>query len=51
MEIDARIEAVSNLGHVTILFDPPVVMVPNDWDRLWSSEELDKLSLKDREEY
>ena len=35
-EVDASIEAVSNLGLVTVLFDPPIVMVPNDWERLWS---------------
>ena len=39
------------MGEVTIKFEPPVVMVPNDWNRLWSQEEKDKLSLRDREIY
>ena len=39
------------MGEVTIKFDPPIVMVPNDWNRLWSQEEKDKLSLQDREIY
>ena len=39
------------MGEVKKEFDPPIVMVPNDWNRLWSEEEKNKLSLRDREIY
>ena len=51
VQIEAKLENISNVGEVTIKFEPPVVMVPNDWNRLWSQEEKDKLSLRDREIY
>ena len=50
-QVEANLESISNMGEVTIEFDPPIVMVPNDWNRLWSQEEKDKLSLQDREIY
>ena len=30
-------------------FNPPIVAVPNDWNRLWAEEDLAKLTLEDRE--
>ena len=32
-------------------FSPSIVAVPNDWDRLWSLEERDKMSLEKRETF
>lgn len=32
-------------------YSPSIVLVPNDWDRLWSLEEREKLSLRDRETF
>ena len=50
-QVEANLESISNMGEMTIEFDPPIVMVPNDWKRLWSQDEKDKLSLQDREIY
>ena len=51
VQIEAKLESISAIGEVTIKFYPPIVMVPNDWNRLWNQEEKDKLSLSDREIY
>ena len=51
MQIDAKFDSISNIGEVAIEFYPPIVMVPNDWNRLWSQAEKDKLTLRDREVY
>lgn len=32
-------------------FSPNIVSVPNDWERLWSLEERQKMSIKDREAF
>ena len=48
MQISAKLESISNLGEVTIEFDPPIVMVPRDWNLIFSQDEMDKLSAKDR---
>ena len=46
--VEAKLSEISNLGDILIKFDPPIVSIPNDWDRLWDIEEREKLSLKDR---
>ena len=47
--IEATLLDVSNLGDIMIGFNPPIVAVPNDWNSLWSVENLAKLTLEDRE--
>ena len=51
MLIDAKLDSISTVGEVTIKFEPPIALVPNDWDRLWSQAEKDQLSSRDREIY
>lgn len=36
------------VGKVQISFWPQIVAIPNDWEKMWSLEERDKLSAQDR---
>ena len=38
-------------GTAYLDFSPSIVAVPNDWERLWSLEEREKMSLKKRETF
>ena len=51
VEIEASLTKITAAGEVFIDFSPAIVIVPNDWRRLWNIEEREKMSLKDREAY
>ena len=31
-----------------IRFNPPIVLIPNDWEKLWNLEEREKMSIEDQ---
>ena len=38
-------------GNVYLDFRPGIVMVPNDWNKLWSLSEREKMNYQDRVEF
>ena len=42
---------IDQQGQAFIKFEPPIVMVPNDWKRLFDSKEREKMSLQDQESF
>ena len=51
VEIYASLREINTVGTVFVDFTPNVASIPNDWERLWSLEEREKMSLKDREAF
>lgn len=41
-------EQVDQKGNVLIRFNPPIVLIPNDWEKLWNLEEREKMSIEDQ---
>lgn len=50
-EIEATLKSLDPIGQVQINFWPQIVAIPNDWEKMWSLEERDKLSAQDRIAY
>lgn len=46
--IEASLNRISEFGEVFIDFEPPVVMIPNDWGQLWDLSEREKMLNEDR---
>ena len=42
--IKASLKEISQVGEVFVDFTPRIVAIPNDWEKLWSLEEREKLS-------
>ena len=45
------VNEIDESGNVYLNFEPGIVMVPNDWDKIWSLEERQKMSFQDRLEF
>ena len=46
--IDATVEKIEKDGSIEIKYDPPIALVPNNWNKYFDREELAKLSDEDR---
>ena len=49
--IKAELVNIDVNGNTFIKFDPQIVAVPNDWQKLWDIKAREKLSLKDRKAF
>ena len=51
VKIGVSVDQIDESGNVLLNFEPGIVMVPNDWDKMWSLEEREKMNYQDRLEF
>jgi len=49
--VSPKLKEINQIGTVFLEFEPKIVAIPNDWDKLWDVGLREKMSLKDREAY
>lgn len=48
VKVTPSVNNITRYGGVYIDFDPPVVAVPNDWQKMWDLAEREKMNFSDR---
>ena len=51
VQVKAKVDEIDESGNVMLKFEPGIVIVPNDWEKLWSIEEREKMNYQDRLEF
>ena len=51
VKVSVAVKDLDESGNVFLSFEPGIVQVPNDWEKLWSLEEREKMNFDDRIEF
>ena len=51
VEVKVEVDNLDESGNVYLNFKPAIVMVPNDWETMWSLAEREKMTIEERLEY
>ena len=49
--VSPKLKDINQIGIVFLEFEPKIVAIPNDWEKLWDLDLRGKMSLKDREAF
>ena len=49
--VSPKLKDINQIGTVLLEFEPKIVAIPNNWEKLWDLDLRGEMSLKDREAF